>query len=277
MNILSLLNVFVYFCENFITIPMRKITATVITYNEGENIERCLKSLQGVADEIIVVDSFSTDNTLEICSRYDCFVTQRRFNGYGAQKQYAVSLSTNSYILSIDADEYLDDDLRRSIIKLKNDGFAHRIYSLDRLNYYCNVPVKHSGWSPDCPIRLFDKRYASWNLRDVHEAVIFPGTLRPQLIFGLLIHHKCNSAEEHRRKEDRFASINAKILINEGRKSNIITPYFKAAAAFLYTYFRRLGCLDGSVGIEISRTAAHSAFATYQIMRRNLKNMSEPQ
>lgn len=248
---------------------MRKITATVITYNEGENIERCLKSLQDVADEIIVVDSFSTDNTLEICSKYDCVVTQRRFYGYGAQKQYAVSLSTNSYILSIDADEYLDDDLRRSIIKLKNDGFSHRIYSLDRLNYYCNIPVKHSGWSPDYPIRLFDKRYASWNLRDVNEAVIFPGTLRPQLIFGLLIHHKCNSDDELRRKEDRYASINAKILVNEGCRTNILTPYIKAAAAFLHTYVRQLGCLDGRVGLQISRTAAHSALATYKLVRRN--------
>lgn len=248
---------------------MRKITATVITYNEGENIERCLKSLQGVADEIIVVDSFSTDNTLEICSQYDCVVTQRRFNGYGAQKQYAVSLSTNSYILSIDADEFLDDDLRRSIIKLKTDGFSHRIYSLNRLNYYGNVPVKHSGWSPDCPIRLFDKRYASWNLRDVHEAVIFPGTLRPQLVFGLLIHNKCSGKEELRRKEDRYASINAKILVNEGKSANILTPYFKAAVAFARTYLRRLGCLDGKVGLEISLTAAHSALATFKLVRRN--------
>ena len=247
---------------------MRKITATVITYNEADRIELCLKSLQGVADEIIVVDSFSDDNTLEICSRYNCIVTQRRFNGYGAQKQYAVSLSTNSYILSIDADEFLDEELRASIIKLKNEGFAHRIYSLSRINYYCDVPIRHCGWQPDRPIRLFDKRYASWNLRDVHETVIFPGTLRPELIAGKLIHYRCASPDEYRRKEERYASINSQILITEGRRVGVLTPYMQAAMAFLRTYLRHLGCLDGRQGMEISRTAAHAAFATYRLVRR---------
>ena len=247
---------------------MRKITATVITYNEADRIGLCLKSLQGVADEIIVVDSFSDDNTLEICSQYNCIVTQRRFNGYGAQKQYAVSLSTNSYILSIDADEFLDNELRKSIIRLKEEGFAHRIYALNRMNYYCDVPIRHCGWQPDRPIRLFDKRYASWNLRDVHETVIFPGTLRPEPIQGRLIHHRCSSPEEYRREEERYASINSRILVAEGRNPGLLTPYLKAAMAFLRTYVRHLGCLDGKQGMEISRTAAYAAFATYKLVRR---------
>ena len=247
---------------------MRKITATVITYNEADRIGLCLKSLQGVADEIIVVDSFSDDNTLEICSQYNCIVTQRRFNGYGAQKQYAVSLSTNSYILSSDADEFLDNELRKSIIRLKEEGFAHRIYALNRMNYYCDVPIRHCGWQPDRPIRLFDKRYASWNLRDVHETVIFPGTLRPEPIQGRLIHHRCSSPEEYRRKEERYASINSRILVAEGRNPGLLTPYLKAAMAFLRTYVRHLGCLDGKQGMEISRTAAYAAFATYKLVRR---------
>lgn len=250
---------------------MRKISATIITYNEGAQIERCLKSLQGVADEIIVVDSFSTDNTLEICALYGCTYTQRRFNGYGAQKQYAVSLTTNSYVLSIDADECLDEELRQSIISLKGSGFRHSIYSFDRLNYYCGVPIKHCGWSPDCPIRLFDKRYASWNLRDVHEAVIFPGTLRPEKIAGTLLHYRCATPEEYRRKEERYATINSRILITEGRRSTALTPYIKAALAFLRVYVRFKGFLDGPEGRQISRVAAHSAFATYRLVMRRGK------
>lgn len=250
---------------------MRKISATIITYNEGAQIERCLKSLQGVADEIVVVDSFSTDNTLEICARYGCTYTQRRFNGFGAQKQYAVSLTTNSYVLSIDADESLDEELRQSIISLKGSGFRHRIYSLNRLNYYCGVPVKHCGWSPDCPIRLFDKRYASWNLRDVHETVIFPGTLRPEKIAGSLLHYRCTTAEEYRRKEERYATINSRILITEGRRSTVLTPYIKAALAFLRVYVRQKGFLDGPQGRQISRVAAHSAYATYRLVMRRGK------
>lgn len=247
---------------------MSKISAAIITYNEGAHIERCLKSLQGVADEVVVVDSFSTDNTIDVCLRYNCVFTQRKFNGFGAQKQYALSLTTNSYVLSIDADEWLDDDLRRSIISMKKSGFKHRVYSLSRLNYYCGVPIKHCGWAPDSPIRLFDKRYASWNLRDVHEAIIFPGTLRPKLVFGLLIHHRCRTPQEYRHKEERYATINSRILINEGKRAGVLKPYVMAMLAFLRVYVRHRGFLDGHAGFEISNVAAHSAFATYRLVKR---------
>ena len=130
------------------------------------------------------------------------------------------------------------------------------------------MPIRHCGWQPDRPIRLFDKRYASWNLRDVHETVIFPGTLRPEPIQGRLIHHRCSSPEEYRRKEERYASINSRILVAEGRNPGLLTPYLKAAMAFLHTYVRHLGCLDGKQGMEISRTAAYAAFATYKLVRR---------
>ena len=156
---------------------MAKISATIITDNNIATIERCLESIIGIADEIIVVDAFSDDGTAETCERYGCKVRQRRFDGFGAQKQYAVSLATNSYVLSIDADEYLDDDLRHSIAKLKEDGFEHRIYSFSRLNFFCGKPIRHSGWWPDKQTRLFDKRYGSWELRDVHEYEADEGVL----------------------------------------------------------------------------------------------------
>lgn len=248
---------------------MRKITATIITYNEEVRIEQCLKSLQGVADEIIVVDSYSTDNTVEICNRYDCKVSQRKFNGYGAQKQYAVSLSTNSYVLSIDADEILDFELRNSIISLKEEGFTHRIYGFKRLNHYCNVPIKHCGWFPDFQIRLFDKRYASWNLRDVHETVIFPGTLLPHPIEGKLMHYRCNTHQEYKFKEEKYAMINAQILINEGKKPSIITPYLQWLCGFISIYFFKLGILDRKPGKMIALMAARTSFIKYHHARRH--------
>lgn len=158
---------------------MEKISATIIALNEEKRIAACLESLRDVAEEVIVVDSGSTDATVSICHNYGCKVTLRPFDGFGAQRQYATSLTTHQHVLSIDADEVLSPALRQSIIALKETGFTHRVYSMSRLNFYCGYPVKRCGWYPDHQIRLFDKRYAAWNLRDVAEKVIFRDSVRP--------------------------------------------------------------------------------------------------
>ena len=173
-----------------IIIHNEKISATILAFNEEKRIGACLESLRGIADEIIVVDSGSTDRTVDICSRYGCRISVRKFDGFGAQRQYATSLTTHQYVLSIDADEVLSPALQESILRLKEEGFSHRVYSVARLNFYCGFPVRHCGWYPDRQIRLFDKRYANWNLRDVSEAVIFPrfGCVRRSLteIFSII-------------------------------------------------------------------------------------------
>ena len=116
---------------------MTQISALIISRNEEHKIKQCLDSLEGIADEIIVVDSYSTDNTVKICEEAGCKVVQRAFPGYGAQRQYATSLATHRYILSIDADEVLSPALRTSLKKLKNEGLTHRVYSFTRMNFYC--------------------------------------------------------------------------------------------------------------------------------------------
>lgn len=254
---------------------MAKITATIITDNSIATIGRCLESLSGVADEIIVVDAFSSDGTVEVCNRYGCKVKQRKLDGYGAQKQYAVSLATNSYVLSIDADEYLDDDLRRSILRLKEQGFEHRIYSFSRLNFFGGKPVKHSGWWPDRQTRLFDKRYASWNLRDVHERVTFPDALWPAPVEGLLMHNRRASAAEHRRKEAAYAVLEARVIVASGIRPTCFGAYLRAIAAYMRTYIFKRGFLDGPEGREIARTAAAMRLVTYKMAKKAGKKMAE--
>lgn len=169
------------------------VSATVITHNEAANIERCLNSLIGVADEIIVVDSLSTDATVDICRRYGCKVTERAFTGYGSQRQYAVGLANGRYVLSIDADEALSDDLRRNIIALKEQGMEHRMYRFRIVNYVCGRPMQRSGMKPYSEIRLFDRRYANWNLLDVGERLTYPGGVSPVLIPGEMYHYRCTT------------------------------------------------------------------------------------
>ena len=128
---------------------MIKLSATILTFNEERRIEECLKSIRDIADEIIVVDSGSTDSTLEICRRYGCRISVRKLAGYGAQRQYATSLTTHPYVLAIDADEVVSPTLRQNLLLWKRTDPCHRVYSFSRLNFYCGYPVKNCGWYPD--------------------------------------------------------------------------------------------------------------------------------
>lgn len=258
---------------------MNKISATILTYNEGRRIEACLQSLRDIADEIIVVDSYSTDNTLDICRRYGCKISQRRLAGFGAQRQYATSLTTHSYVLAVDADEVLSPALRQSLMMLKSEKIGHRVYAVSRLNFFCGYAVKHCGWYPDLQIRLFDKRYANWNLRDVHERVIFRDSVRPQRLRGDLLHYRCDTVEEYTVKQLQLAEIKANVLAADDSAISPITPKIKAVKAFLSMYIGSAGFLDGHVGLAISHhhyKATKHAFAKARtIQKQNSRHTSQ--
>lgn len=250
---------------------MIDISATILTFNEERRVGACLESLQGIADEIIVVDSFSTDSTLEICRRYGCKITQRHLAGFGAQRQYATSLTTHSYVLAIDADEALSPALQESLRKFKESDAEHRVYAMSRLNFYCGVAVRHCGWYPDVQTRLFDKRYANWNLRDVHERVIFRDSVRPQILEGDLLHNRCDTPQEYTLTLAHQAEIQAAVLAANEKRISALTPYLRGFGAFFRTYVKESGLLDGAVGLAIARHnyfARRDAFAAARRMHR---------
>lgn len=243
-----------YLCNSkHCLIAMNKITATILTFNEERRIEACLESLRGVVDEIIVVDSFSTDSTLDICRRFGCRISQRRMAGFGAQRQYATSLASHAYVLAIDADEALSPALRESLLELKKKGFGHRGFSMSRLNFFCGFAVKHCGWYPDRQVRLFDKRYAAWSLNDVDEQVIFRDDVVPEPLDGDLLHYRCDTLDEYLRRRLKQADIKALRIAESGETIGPMTPYANGLKAFLETYVGRAGVLDGQVGFAISR------------------------
>lgn len=247
---------------------MTKISATILTFNEEKRIEACLESLRGIADEIIVVDSFSTDSTVEICDRHGCRVSRRKLAGFGAQRQYATSLTTHSYVLAIDADEVLSPALRQSLLKLKEGTLTHRGYAFPRLNFFCGFAVKHCGWYPDVQVRLFDKRYANWNLRDVHEKVIFRDSVQPHLLRGDLLHYRCDTQREYAGKLEKLADIKSHELATAGGTISPIEPVLKGMRAFFDTYIARGGILDGSVGLALSRHHYHADKCAYSMARQ---------
>lgn len=250
---------------------MERISATIITRNEESQIERCLNSLQGVADEIIVVDSFSTDRTVEICNRYNCKVTARAFTGFGSQRQYAVGLTSHAYVLAIDADEVISEELRSRLIRMKEEGFAHRIYSIEVVNYYCGTPVYHSGWKPKRDIRLFNKRYGNWNLNALGERVTFDPLLIPcHIAEGHIDHFRVNSDEEFNRKELRRSSLMARLITASDKRISILTPVLRAAADFISCYVAQGAMLDGSYGNRIACHRCTTTYKAYVIARRLL-------
>lgn len=260
---------------------MIKISATILTFNEARRIEACLESLRDIADEIIVVDSGSTDGTLDTCRRYGCKITVRPLSGFGAQRQYATSLTTYSYVLAIDADEVLSPELRQSLLTLKAGEPEHRVYAMSRLNFYCGYAVRHCGWYPDVQIRLFDKRYANWNLRDVHERVIFRDSVRPEPLAGDLLHNRCDEPGEYAATILHQADIKAGVIAAKNASLIPLSPTLKGIRAFLHTYIRRRGMLDGTVGFAISRqqyAGQHHAYSeALRIMKEARKQNAQPQ
>lgn len=250
---------------------MTFISATVITYNEEANIERCLNSLIGVADEIIVVDSLSTDATVDICRRYGCKVTERAFTGYGSQRQYAVGLANGRFVLSIDADEALSDELRQNIIRLKERGLEHRMYRFRIVNYVCGRPMHRSGMEPYSEIRLFDRRYANWNLLDVGERLTYPGGVTPVLIRGEMYHYRCSDFDELDYKELRNAEIRGRVMAAAGISAAAPMRLLRAVASFVKCQLRDGAIFDGEAGRRISRARYLATMAAYRTSYKLIK------
>jgi glycosyltransferase involved in cell wall biosynthesis len=250
---------------------MQKISAVIITFNEEMFIERCLQSLKDIADEIIVVDSFSTDATEDICNKFSVRFVKKSFIGFRDQKNYAISLATNQYILSVDADEALSEKLRESIINLKQNITADG-YRFNRLANFCGQWIRHSGWYPDRQLRLFDKRKGSWGQFNVHERVELVHGSKIKRIKGDLFHWPCSSQKDYHDKIVKYADIAAFEFHIAGKTANIITPYIHGIWRFFLNFILRQGFLDGRNGYFICSTDAYYSFLKYKKLRNINQN-----
>ena len=174
---------------------MEKISAVVITFNEEKKIAACLASLQGVVDEIVVMDNFSTDSTPLICKQFGVKFYQQSWKGYGQQKNEAVAKCSHHYILSIDADEYLSTELQQTILQQKKSKLLG-VYTINRLNIFYGYTLKYGLTQPDKIIRLYDRRQAQWSLTAVHETLNFNTNVATAFLKGNLIHKSKDSMHE---------------------------------------------------------------------------------
>lgn len=241
---------------------MPSLSAVIITYNEEQNIARCIRSVLQVADEIIVLDSYSTDRTVEIARSLGAIVYQEKFRGYIGQKNLAISMAAHRYILSLDADETLDTELVHSILVEKN-SFRHRAYTMNRCTNFCGKFIRHGLWYPDRKIRLFDRSIAEWGGMNPHDRIQLQDGIKPKQLVGDILHYSFNTIEDLVWQNNRLSSIAAASRHANGQKSSILKMICHPAWAFLNGYIFRGGFLDGSAGFSIAVHTSHGVFQKY--------------
>ncbi len=239
---------------------INKISAVIITKNEERNIERCLKSLEGIADEIIVIDSFSTDSTEDICKKYNVKFVKQEFIDYSISKNYGNSLSGFPFILSLDADEEISKELKKSIVEVKADLKVDG-YQFNRKTNYCGQWINHCGWYPDTKLRLFRKTKASWKGK-VHETLdLADGS--SEFLKGDILHYSFASIENHVEKSNKYAEMAALDLFEKQRKVSVMKIAFAPPFEFFKKYFIQKGFLDGFYGFVICKMSAYYKFYKY--------------
>lgn len=243
---------------------MHKITAVVITYNEEARIAQCIQSLILVADEIIVVDSYSTDTTSLQCKNLGVLrFIEHPFEGYGAQKNFGIEQASHDLILSLDADEVLSDSLIESIKTLKNKSTLFDAYFCNRLNNYCGKWIRHGGWYPDRKLRLWDRRNGLWDDSPVHENVKLDAGASVGVLHGDILHYSYTSVTDHIRQLNNYTDLSAKQMMIKGKRGTICTALFRSIWKFIHDYCIKLGILDGYYGFVVAVISSFTTFLKY--------------
>lgn len=244
------------------------LSVVIITFNEEKNIERCIRSVQSIADEILVLDSFSKDRTQAIAEELGARFETHAFDGHIQQKNRAWQMATHDWVLSIDADEAPDEVLQKSILEAlqrqaeredKVDG-----YTMNRLTNYCGSWVRHSGWYPDTKMRLFQKGKGAWGGVNPHDKFELHAGGKSIHLKGDLLHYSYYSVEDHYQQIEYFSDIASKELHEMKKSISSLMIYLKVVAQFFKTYVLKLGVLDGGTGFTIARLSAYATFRKYR-------------
>lgn len=245
-----------------------KLSVVIITFNEERNIERCLLSVQELADEILVVDSFSKDKTLAICEKYQAKVIQNPFEGHIQQKNFAMEQASNDWILSLDADEALSEELAIAIKQVKSAEKSQvNLYEMNRLTNYCGSWVKHCGWYPDTKVRLVNRKFAKWGGVNPHDKLEGSKQEKVEFLKGDILHYSYYTKEDHLKQIEYFSKIAAGELVKQGKNVGQFTVYLKMAAQFFKSFVLKRGFLDGKTGWQISKLSAFATYRKYSLLR----------
>ena len=245
------------------------LSVAIITHNEEDNIRGALESVKW-ADEIVVVDSFSTDRTAEICREYTDKVFSFEWSGFSEQKNRAVSLTTNPWVLVLDADESVTVELKDEILNIIKDKSSKDSYYLPRKNYFAKRWIKHGGWWPDYTLRLFRREKGSFEAREVHESIKIIGSTG--YLENPIEHYTYKNVDDYLKRMQTYSTLAAKELLKKGRRANIFDIIFRPPATFFRMFFLQLGMLDGIYGIILAYLYSVYTYKKYLKLREMQKN-----
>lgn len=240
------------------------ISAVVITFNEIHNIERCIQSLKQVCDEIIIIDSHSDDGTADTARELGCEVHDTDWKGYSATKNFGNKVAANNWILSLDADECLSDELIESIRSLELQDTE--VYLLQRLTNYCGKWIKHAGWYPDHKARLFHKKYAKWEGEHVHEILSYPSKHKEVVLEGHLLHYSFVSIQDHINREKKYSRLAARR--DKDKPISLLGTILSMTFKFIRMYFFKGGFKDGSLGRHLCTISAKGKLWKYREIKK---------
>jgi glycosyltransferase involved in cell wall biosynthesis len=247
---------------------MLKLSVVVITLNEEKNIARCLESVKDIADEIVIVDSFSTDRTEEICQAYKARFIKHEFKGHIEQKNWAIEQATHLHVLSLDADEELSERLKKSILEVKGN-WKYDGYYFNRLTNYCGKWIRHTSWYPARKLRLWDKSKGKWGGVNPHDKFKLEKGATKKFLKGDLLHYSYYSINEHVAQINNFSTIVANAYFKDNKRASYFNIVFHPVWRLFRDYVIKLGFLDGFYGLVVSVNSAHETFLKY-IKLRNL-------
>lgn len=239
-----------------------KISVAIIAFNEADRIGDALESCRGVADEIVVVDSFSTDRTVEIARDHGARVCQHVFTDFGSQKNFALDEARYEWVFNLDADERLSGELREEILRLKTRGeeIAAACFSIKRKTFYLGRWIRHSGWYPDRKVRLFKKEKSRWSGR-VHEALRVDGEMGR--LDGDILHYTYRDIDDHIKRMNRYSAMQAEDMVNRGKKCLYLRFLILPGVTFFRFYIWKLGIMDGLPGLVIALVSSWATAMKY--------------
>ncbi len=249
---------------------MASLSVVIITFNEERNIARCLDSVKDIADEILVVDSSSTDATVAIARAYNAKVIDHPFIGYGEQKNFATAQATHDWILSLDADEEVTPALHKSIQEVKNNP-RYDVYQMPRLTNYCGQWIRHCGWYPDKQTRLYNRTKGKWQEQKVHEYWKHNDDASKGLLKGNLLHYSFATIAEHVNKIGKYSELAAIAAVEKGKTASLLKIIVSPKWHFFTEYIIKLGFLDGYYGLVICRMSEYATFIKYTKIRQYSK------